>query len=1825
MLDAISTGKPDLNPLDRPSVRPWWQSITREDVLVGLLLVGIMLLGGFFRFQSTNWDNMVHFHPDERFFSDLNSRLGSAFPEFSDGNELEQAALCNERYPTTNGVGGYFDARCSTLNPHNVGKGHYAYGTFPILTTHFTVTLLNQINNTSIYKGYDEITLIGRMLSALYDTITILAVFLIGLTLHGKWVGLAAAALYACAVLPIQIAHFGTADAMAVMWVALTLVFVARTHEDGGWLNYALSGAMFGASLAARFNVIPLVVTIIGVAAIRLLPVLDARIAWPERQRNIVRDFGGLVLAGVLTLLIFRIFNPYAFNGPSFFGITPNTRWLEDLNQARNDTSIHNDWPPHWQWIGRPTYLFAWTNMVFWGMGIAFGLMGWLAFIWSGWRLLRGRANALKNATLFLWILVYFAWVGANYVMSMRYYLVMYPAFAVLAAWAGVEVVKRAFRPRQPGKPATSPLKKVLALAVPVVVISFTALWALMFTNVYRNLSTFTQSSHWILENAPGDFAMQIDGTSAPEVPLINIALPNRGAGQNSPFDAASRITGEFPMTYTFTAPADGVVSRVYAPHIGVETQGEATPITLGISITNPASGEILAAGQITDIFPHNRDTVGSAYQIPFETPLQVMEGMTYLFNAQILRGATLVTGGSLFTWEGQWDEVVPPRVCRLPDGVTLADNPRPGNGKGDCDSFDPLQALIYANQFDIYRNDDELKRQDIIKRLDTSDYLIIGTNRRYDSHSRNPIRWPLTNRYYDALFAGDLGYEIVATFEETFELGPFKVSDQYLPTYKAAGIPAWLNEFEAEEAFHVYDHPVVYILKRSPDYDGQRVREILYSVALSEPLPFQSYNDPTLAGQYFWSVEHADASPTALQFSPDMKTLQTEGGTWSERFDRDSLINTNQIAAVILWWLAMTLFGLVVWPLLFVAFPGLADRGYGFAKIFGAFVISWIAWFASGTVRLPMWSPDGIRLVTLALAVVSLLIVLRNRARFVQYVREHARLLLTIEGLWLAMYGVFVLVRLTNPDLWTTGFGGEKPMDVAYMNGILRSTIFPPIDPWYAGGYMNYYYYGWVIVGTPVLFLQVMSSLAYNLILPTLFAATGVGAFSAAFSVVNALGRKTSALIPHSEGEETPPTISVQTSTPGVPLSIHGEGEPSEGQRVRAFTRLGNPYIAGIAALLLAAVFGNLDTPRVLLQGFERSGEIAEFGYDRESFTPAEYLKQEYEAEHGAPPDDATAFALSQQAEELTLSERLRYEFTFKRDQIGAVMAGISKFITEGVPPSINSDRWFWGPSRVIAEGNNEQAITEMPYFTFVYGDLHAHMIAMPFMLFAVAFVFNELVLAGRERRGLIAKMLAVALGGLTIGMFQAINTWDWPTFTLLGVLGLGYAWWLGWRRITRRSLWAMLTYVGGFVVVNYFVRMPYTLWFASNYTSLRVWDGPKTALWMYLDIYGLFLFIIVTLLIWETMRWLRSTRVRSLRGKMPYILGGLALAAVTAFAALVIAAMDYQVALIVLPLVAWIGLLFFRPGQSVPMQFVLVLIGLAVCITLGVEAVVLEGDNGRQNMVFKFYIQAWLLLSVASGAGFAWLLQSSDNWRGWLRAAWFFPVMLMTFSAALFPIMSTAGKAVYRMSSEVPLTLDGADFMRYADNYSTEAVTGSFYPVDIQADADAIRWLQDNVQGSPTIIEGITEGVLYTWGGRIAIQTGLPAVIGWDHHQRQQRTLDPLPSFVNQRLANVNFFYTTDDLDAAWRTLQHFDVEYVIVAGLERARYVGSGGFNKFDEMVRLGWLEIAYETPFTQTESFPADSPTMSRIYRVVEGANLGAFIAADPSVLTIDVNQ
>ena len=136
---------------------------------------------------------------------------------------------------------------------------------------------------------------------------------------------------------------------------------------------------------------------------------------------------------------------------------------------------------------------------------------------------------------------------------------------------------------------------------------------------------------------------------------------------------------------------------------------------------------------------------------------------------------------------------------------------------------------------------------------------------------------------------------------------------------------------------------------------------------------------------------------------------------------------------------------------------------------------------------------------------------------------------------------------------------------------------------------------------------------------------------------------------------------------------------------------------------------------------------------------------------------------------------------------------------------------------------------------------------------------------------------------------------------------------------------------------------------------------------------------------------------------------------------------------------------------------------------------------------------------------------------------------------------------------------TLDGEAFMR------------AWYP----GDAEAIAWINENISGSPVILEAV-EPFSYTWFGRVSVYTGLPDIVGWPDHVAEQRYNEQVLS----RLADVGIIYTTPDPNQANQLLHYYHVRYIYVGELERQAYgtPSTGGLDKFDRMVG-STLRIVY----------------------------------------------
>jgi YYY domain-containing protein len=376
--------------------------------------------------------------------------------------------------------------------------------------------------------------------------------------------------------------------------------------------------------------------------------------------------------------------------------------------------------------------------------------------------------------------------------------------------------------------------------------------------------------------------------------------------------------------------------------------------------------------------------------------------------------------------------------------------------------------------------------------------------------------------------------------------------------------------------------------------------------------------------------------------------------------------------------------------------------------------------------------------------------------------------------------------------------------------------------------------------------------------------------------------------------------------------------------------------------------------------------------------------------------------------------------------------------------------------------------------------------------------------------------------------------------------------------------TLLVLLLFAGS----SYLLYYPFTKWFGQAYSSIHLWEGDRTPIGSYLTHWGFFLFFVYSFILWEVRDWLDNTPVSALKPfyqKRHLITLGLVLLLA---AVLVLAVMQVQVIFLIAPAVLMLGALFFRHDYSETTRFVILLTLGALGLSLMVELIAIQGDIGRMNTVFKFYLQAWTFFALSSAYYLFHLLPDiAARWRQNWRNAWQVIFALLSVSVLLFPLTASYDKITDRMNEDVPLTLDGMDYMQYSSYLEGDTL------MDLSQDHAAIRWMQDNISGTPVIIEAHLGE--YHWGNRFTIYTGLPGVVGWNWHQRQQRAINP-SEWVYERVDDVGEFYLTSDVDRCQELLDKYAVEYIVVGQLEQAVYP-QDGLDKFTAQNGVLWDEV------------------------------------------------
>ncbi len=1683
-------------------LRPSGQALSALFILLALL--GILLLGAAFRLTDLRWDKEagkpvlipwdegLSLHPDERFLTMV--ALAIHFPEPCQGfiprfNEPAGAPPLPER-DLRACFAAYLDTAKSTLNPRNVGHGLWVYGSLPMIAFRALIDALH-------ITDFVRVTEAGRVVSALADLLTVLVTFFLGKRLLGPRGGLLAALFLALSVLNIQNAHFFTVDIVTALEVLLCVYLAVVLAEGrGSWITFLLLGFVFGLAVASKVNVATFALVIALAGTLRVWRRVQERgeeSLWPELLRTAL----GLFLAAALAVAVFRLAQPDAFTGPGLFDVRIEERYRGNLETVQGLVSGEVDYYPSHQWTNRPALVFPWTNMVVWGLGLPLGLAAWAGVVWASWRLARRRD--LRMVIPLSWTLLLFLYQGVQFVKTMRYFLPIYPLLCIFAAylllalwdWARIPVGVTRASPLQGSDDAWGkgrfPWRTSLAGALLAVVVLGTLAWAWGFIQIYRRPITRAAASRWIYQNIPTDRGAWLtlaDGSTA------YVGIPN---GQ-------TYSTGSPASTTPFSVPTSSPAIQFTIAHLEDVTGQEGQEELVVTLCADAPCQEVLGRGAIRGDFSGPKGD-GARGIAPLDSiPLEAGRRYFLRLNGRL---------GMVRTWavalaNEAWDDAVPMRV----------------DGK---DGFSIYRGLTLQP----YGEDTPQKVEELLHQLANTDYVCLTSNRLYDSIPRLPMRYPVTTRYYQALFDGSLGFERVATFTSFPTLFAWSVpegiaalSDEERAAQGLTGGGIPLPDQGAEEAFSVYDHPKVQIFRRTAAFDIAKARALLTDgiewdqIDRIRPIEVPRYRD--------------------LLLTEPEKTAQRQGGTWSEIFPESGWPTK---VALPLWLLLIELIGLAAWPLANALLGKLGDGGYLPAKALGLLLLGYLSWLPAATKVLPYtrWTILGVLLLLLVLGgAVGWL----RRKELLELWRMRRKLLLLEEGLFLAGFLLFLLIRFGNPDLWHPWFGGEKPMDLAYLNAIIRSTTFPPYDPWYAGGYLNYYYFGWVLLAAPIKLTGIVPAVAYNLALPTLYGLVCGGAFTVVYHLVGRGKRE-------GDGWEKP------------------------------------ALLAGLAGAVFVALLGNLGEFTLIVG---KLGELSGMSFESNIPGLAGLVKG---------------------------------------------VAGLFKAL-QGKPLPIGLGSWYWDASRVIVQhaggpprGNE---INEFPFFTFLYADLHPHMIAMPFTLLLMTQVVA--LAQDRERRdrsvwSLLPPPWALLGMALVLGILRAGNFWDFVTYFLVALGGWGVALYERRKRIDGELLLGVGMLGVLLYILSSFLLAPFWSRYGMLYNSVALWTGERTRVGEFIVINGLALFVLVTYLLAETLgrgaregplhlaglalrHWdrlpelwrrlrqagavvrQRSPARRFAQGRaLPILLWSLvALLLIALFFFLPVKAptaatlqpLSFLQRLRGQPLVGWMVLfivpgavLFFRRRAQAEERLIALLTLAGLGLSAGVEVLVVKGDIARQNTFFKFYMQIWIVWGVAAAAMLPRLWQRMQAWPRNARRRWWAVLYILIGLCALYPLLAAPAKVRDRFPNNTAgPSLDGEAFMR------SETYPDEHGPIVLSEDAAAIDWLRANVSGSPVVLEaasGLYNVGLYRWGSRVSIHTGLPTVLGWDWHQTQQRGGES----IQTRLQEVAELYTSTDVNRTLTLLRKYEVSYIVVGQLER-NYYPAAGLDKFAAMVGT-YLEQVY----------------------------------------------
>lgn len=872
-----------------------------------------------------------------------------------------------------------------------------------------------------------------------------------------------------------------------------------------------------------------------------------------------------------------------------------------------------------------------------------------------------------------------------------------------------------------------------------------------------------------------------------------------------------------------------------------------------------------------------------------------------------------------------------------------------------------------------------------------------------------------------------------------------------------------------------------------------------------------------------------------------------------------------------VIWYIVSTMLGWLAFPIAFRLLPNLPDRGIHACRTLGLLIWGFSFWLLATLGLLP-FSLGGILFAAAVLAGLSLWALLGIQpVELWSWIKAHKKWVIASELLFLIAFGGWAIVRAANPE----ALGTEKPMELAFINAILRSPTLPPHDPWLSGYAISYYYFGFVLTAMLAKLAGTSGSVAFNLGIALVFALSAVGSFGILLNMLNQANRKPGSPRPAFTFAAllAPLYVLIVSNLEGVLHVLHTRGffwqRNADGGLTSSFWRW-------------------LDLQDLTIPPQEPFAWVpTRFWW----WWRASRVLQDYDLNLASKEiiDEFPFFSF-------LLADLhphvLAMPFAFLAITLAFNMILSPKARSDREPAFSLNQTWIQRLSAVsIPLG--------LALLTLGLIRLQASIVSLGFVfLLAGAWLVWQLFQQIESRRAggetvldlrISLKvnlppaqflMTAVALGGMAF-----LNTWDFPVYVFIFAGAYGLNQFLVQGRSLRQALEGFLIIGVALGLSGILLYLPFYLGFSSQAGGILpnlIYPTRGIHLWV---MFAPLLTPVLVYLVYLTARtrsWKALLRglgtaagifaaawgLSLLLGAAISLIGGVGdfyLASLGAqnsgelFAAAVQRRFSSPGAWLTLLLLT--GFLFgltpaIQKMQPTPAKddpsdadtaamtnpaenrglaavFALLLILTGLVLVAAPEFLFLRDLFGwRMNTIFKFYFQAWLVWSIAAAFATVILLQRLKNpWGGILQAG----IVILLLASLVYPGLSLWTKTNgFRPET---WTLDSA----------------AYFERSFPDEAAAIEWLKQAPLG--VIAEAVSAtGGSYTEYARISTLTGLPAVLGWVGHENQWRGGNEV---MGTRQQDMERLFCGRDWEETRLILDQYGIRYVIVGNLERATY--------------------------------------------------------------------